>query len=334
MARRKARQSRKVPPAELTMSIPLLGDGTTQNLYLDIAQNLSLLNRKFFRSGYEYVVENVELVSNAATSVSVHRISKSWPVANAWVKAMALWKKQQDETMSEMGARDTIAKYRDFKVTMDPAHAVSTADNLLSSNIISFAAAQVISPTVAYEWEYSEVVVPNDAAPGNTTEMPLHWVGPDIPGANTSKSVVKAYAQSRQRPQQTDPNIVNVALGGLFGEMFDVGDDSGDIVNNAQEENNVAPYYNDITPSAHEFYPGGEGSDGGSLGGMGKTQEYFLSTAATGRFISSYGGSCSVPGGLLQIVHDIADGDVAILKIKIAPGHYKGAMARKLQDVN
>ncbi len=323
---------RKLAPAELTITLPLVGDGSTQNLYCDIAQNLCLLNRKFFGQGYEYVIESVELSSPDSTSVIINRISRSWPVVNAWTKGFSLWREQQNDALRDAGLEDTKGRYNDFKVAMDVDH--NSANNLLSNNIISLAGAQAISPTVGYEWSMSDIVVPNDGVTGNTVVYPLHWVGSDSPAPGGSKSLVLAYAQSRARPMHTDPNIVDVPMGGLFGEMQDVGDDDEDIIDLAQQEGNQAPYYNDIYPSAFEFYPGGSGSDGGSNGGMGKTHEYFLSTAATGRFISSYGGSAIIPAGLLQIVHSIADGDSAILRIKIAPGEFKGAMARRIQDVN
>lgn len=327
MARRKVRQ-RKVKPAEKTLNFTISA-GTA---YIDIAQCLSLLNRAFYRQGMQYAIESVELVSVGASSMTIQRIAQSWPVVNAHTKGYALWKKQQDETMDESGARDTIAKYRDFKIAYESAH--STAGfgaNLLPLTVPPFAAIQAISASSTYEWIQSAVVIPNDAAPGNTTEMPLHWVGADVPGANTSKSLVKAYGESRSRPMQTDPNIVDVALGGLFGEMFDVGDDDLDIINNAQDENNVPPYYIDAD-TGFEFYPGGEGFAGGTgISAGGQVYEYFLSTSATGRFISSYGGSSVIPCGLLKVVHT---GEGAFLRIKIAPGNYKGVAARPMKEVN
>ncbi len=325
MARRNARH-KKVKPAERTLTFSL-SEGTH---YIDIAQCLSLLNRASFRQGCQYAIESVELASSLDSTVTIQRISNSWPIVNAWVKGMALWKKQQDETMDEMGAEDTIAKYRDFKIAMEQHHSTAGfGSNLLPNNCPSLADIQVVSPTANAEWSQCEVVIPNDTTPGNTTEMPLHWVGADIPGANTSKSLVKAYAESRSRPQTPDPNIVDVALGGLFGEMFDVGDDSGDIVNNAQDRNHVPPYYIDVD-TGEEFYPGGEGADIAGTGAMGMTDEYFLATNTTGRFVSSYGGPSIIPAGLLRLTV----GGSAILKIVIAPGHYKGVMARPMQDVN
>ena len=327
MARRNARRSKKVKPAETTLNFDLY-DGTS---YIDIAQCLSLVNRAAYRQGYQYAIESMELVSQGASTVVISRISNSWPIVNAWVKGMALWKKQQDEKMDEIGAEDTIARYRDFKIAMEQHHATTGfGNNLLPSNCPTLAQVQAVSATANVEWLQCEVVIPNDTTPGNTTEMPLHWVGDDIAGANTSKSLVKAYAQSRSRPQTPDPNIVDVPFGGLFGEMFDVGDDSGDIITNAQDRNHVPPYYID-DDSAFEFYPGGEGLDVAGTGGMGLTDEYYMSTEPTGRFVSSYGGSAVIPAGLLKLVHS---GDPAILRIKLAAGHYKGVMARPMQDVN
>ncbi len=327
MARRNARRSKKVKPAETTLNFAV-SEGTS---YIDIAQCLSLVNRASYRQGYQYAIESMELVSQGGSTVVISRISNSWPVVNAWVKGMALWKEQQDDTMKESGLVDTVAKYRDFKICMEQHHSqAGFSANLLPSNCPTLAQVQAVSATANYEWEQSEIVVPNFGAVGTTVEMPLHWVGDDVAGAGTSKSLVKAYAESRSRPQTPDPNFVDVPLGGLFGDMFDVGDDNLEIITNAQDENHVPPYYID-DGTTFEFYPGGEGLDILGTGGMGLTDEYYMSTNATGRFISSYGGTAVIPAGLLKLVHS---GDPAVLRIKLAAGHYKGVMARPMQDVN
>ena len=79
------------------------------------------------------------------------------------------------------------------------------------------------------------------------------WALPDM-DLTLDFGMIHAYAESRNRPMQTDPNIVDVPTGGLYGEMFDVGDDSNQITTNAQNKNDNLPYLNDMDTQSIEFY--------------------------------------------------------------------------------
>lgn len=331
MPRRRRRQ-KKIQPSELVLNFQLEG-GTPGTSYIDLAQSLSALNRKFFRQGYEYVVAGVELISNDDCTVIINRLNRNWVTYNSWTKAQALWKKQQDETMDDAGLEDTVGRYRDFKVRVDgyqrdaPATDYTFADgNLKPMNVLTLAAAQVIDPEAQYEWNYSDVVVPNaEGVVGDTEQYQLHMIGDDV--GTVSRGVVKAYAESRARPHTFDPNIVDVGDGGLFGEMFNVGMDDEEIIQLAQYENNQPPYLNS-DHTEFEFYPGGTNVPVG-------TMCFNLATGATtGRLVSSYGGSTFVPCGLLQVTDSLEEGDTAFLRITLAPGSYKGVMALPMREVN
>ncbi len=329
MARRKAR---KIQPVELT----ILTDVPAGAGIVDIADLASQINRKTYRQGYQYMIEKIEFYTendNPATIV-VARLPNHWPCINAWTKTMALWKQQQDERLDESGLEQTIAAHRDFKIYMDADHADGNYTELQARTAtitspdgyyMTLAQAQAVSPTVTSDWDKSQIVIPNKAAPGNTVEYYCHMLGPDSTGGTASFGMIKAYADSRNRPMQTDPNIVDVASGGIFGEMFDVDEATGDIVTNAQEHNTATPYLNDIdTP--FEFYPGGSNQ------AVSPTIQDILQIVPTGNRTVA---SSVVPGfiancGLVLISTD----QPVTAKITLAPGDYKGLMARPMQDVN
>jgi hypothetical protein len=200
-----------------------------------------------------------------------------------------------------------------------------------------------------YEWMASQVVIPNDGAPGNTTERTLHMLGPDV---GTSAGLIHAYAVSRSRPFAADPNKPDVPLGGLFGEMFDVGDDDEDIVNNLQDRNNEPPYliYN---AAANEAYPGGERQGIGPYAPTGGNQVagQFVDTLAVNanqNYNSDATGSFAAPCGLLKFEMQAtgvgifpgpvepgeAVGGPLWMRIRLAPGYYQGIAAQPMQEVN
>jgi len=318
--------------------------------YVDLAQVHSLVNRVSARQGYEFVVQSIEIgcVGGGKFTASIYRLPEHWPCVNAWEKTMRLWMQQQDDAAEEAGLESTRARYRDFKVHFDAGHATAGfAANLIPSG---YALADAAVTDEAYEWEASIVVTPNTVVPGTTQEFQLHMLGDDstVP-APDSKGMIRAYAESRARPIQSDPNIVNVPLGGLFGEMFDVGHDDLEIIDNYQEHNNVPPYLigNDGTT---EYYPGGgfQGIgpvDGGGIIHPGQMVDV-LSIGATQNFNSDTCPGFVAPCGLIKIEMSAtgvlpgsppAPGAPPMsiwMKISMAPGDYKGLLAQSMQEAN
>ena len=314
-----------------------------QGAYVDLAQIHSLVNRVSARQGYEFVVQSLEIGVQAggAFQASIMRLPEHWPCVNAWEKTMVVWKEQQDDAAEQAGLESTAARYRDFKIHFDAEHVTSGfGANLIPAGYFTEDGG---STADAYEWLASQVVIPNDGAVGNTTERLLHMIGDD--NGAVSAGMIKAYAESRSRPQVTDPNIVNTPTGGLFGEMFDVGMDDEDVVDNLQERNNEPPYlvYRNV---AAEAYPGGafQGPNYGTqLDGQFVD---ILAVNAGQNYNTDICPGFVAPCGLIKILYNASGvsvpnpiniGDMPFglwMKITLAPGEYKGLLAQPMQDVN
>ncbi len=314
-----------------------------QDTYVDLGQVHSLVNRVSSRQGFEYVVQSLEIGTQAggAFQACIMRLPEHWPCVNAWEKTMALWKEQQDDAAEQAGLESTTARYRDFKIHFDADH----VDAGFGANLIpaGYHTDDGGSTVDVYEWIPSQVVIPNDGAVGNTTERLLHMIGDD--NGAVSSGMIKAYAESRSRPHALDPNIVNVPTGGLFGEMFDVGMDDEAVVDNLQTANNEPPYllYRD---SGDEAYPGGafQGPNYGT-----QLDGQFVDILAVNAGQNYNTDTCPgfvAPCGLLKINYNavgvnvpspIQAGDMPFgiwMKITLAPGTYKGLLAQSMQEAN
>ncbi len=346
-----ARMSRKVKNVERTFVYDLSPAGESQlksnGIYVDLMQSHSIVNRLFARQGMNVLVENLEIgvQPGGAFEATVFRLPQHWACVNAWTKTMALWKRQQDDTADEADIESTIARYRDFKIHFDAGHSTAGfSANLLPAGYFITDAA---GTNESYEWQRSQVVLPNDGAPGNTTERELHMLGDDV-GA-TSAGMIRAYAESRSRPQQTDPNIVDAPTGGLFGEMFDVGDDDNVIVTNFQEENETPPYLMGLD-GTEEYYPGGsfQGIGPSNASGLvlpGQMVD-IIAINASQNYNTDSTGSFAAPCGLIKLVinatgvlpgspADLGDAPFSIwMKVTLAPGHYQGIAAIPMQEAN
>lgn len=310
--------------------------------FVDLAQVASLVNRVSLRQGMQYVVESIEFVTNGQLQAYVFRCPEHWPAINAWEKSYHHWKEQQDEAAREAGLQSTKAQWRDFKIFMNSLHSTAgTANNLLPAGYLTTGA------TTKYEWDASEVVVPNDGGvAGNTQQYQLHLLGDD----GTTKGLIKAYAESRSRPHSVDPNVVDVDSGGLFGEMIDVGEIQTDVVDNYQGRNNEPPYLlSENTPD--EFYPGGVNQGQFVIAGT-NTFDGQLEGVCTINAVNTNFGSTVIPGfvaplGLLGISYKAENlspipspynpGDPYLslgMRITLAPGGYKGLLAQDMKEAN
>ncbi len=321
-------------------------DDISEQFYVDMMQCHSLVNRVFARQGHNVLIQSVEIgvQPGGSYTASILRLPQHWACINAWTKGMSLWRKQQDDTAEEGDLQSTFARYRDFKVAFDKDH--NFADNLIPAGYLIDDGGATDD---AYEWQQSQIVIPNDGAVGNTTERLLHVVGTST---STRAGLIQAYAESRSRPFAIDPNAVNQPTGGIFGEMFDVGFDDEEIVDNFQGRNNEPPYLIG-NQSAQEYYPGGsfqgigpqQGSSGAVVPGqfvdtlsVNAGQNY--NTDTTGSFVAACGlikltveasGVGISPG---PVNAGEAVGGPLWMKVVLAPGHYQGIAAMAMQDVN
>ena len=132
--------------------------------YVDLMQVHSLVNRVFARQGNNVLVDSIEIGvrTGGSYTCSILRLPQHWSLVNAWEKGMALWMKQQRETAVEAGLESTYARYRDFKVHFDSGH--DFANNLIPQGYFLDDGASTFD---TYEWMASQVVIPNDGAPGS-----------------------------------------------------------------------------------------------------------------------------------------------------------------------
>ncbi|AXH79359.1 MAG: hypothetical protein [Circular genetic element sp.] len=309
---------------------------------IDIGQCASLVNRYSARQGYEYFVQSIEIgvKGGGAFEAAIFRLPEHWPCINAWEKVMRHWDHQQRDAAEEAGVESTRAEYRDFKIFFDGEHANAGA----GANLIPDGYSVTAPATGGYQWNPSQVVLPNGGGPGVTTELYLHMLGPDNAGANPSAGMIQAYAESRSRPFEDDPNVVDVLMGGLLGQMENVGGDMGEIVNNLQDHNRQPPYLID-NDTADEYYPGGSNQGDQGFNYRGSFLDILAVNANQNYNTDSMGGFVA-PCGLIKINYNAtnvnvsgvpAAGDMPFgiyLKMILAPGHYKGLAARPMKDVN
>jgi hypothetical protein len=310
----------KIQPSVLNIKF-VVSEGQTK--YIDISESASIVNRRFYRQGLNWVVAGFTVGTGPIASppgqgdVTISKIPNTWVASNAWHKAYAHWKKQQDEAISDAGAQSAVAKYRDFKVHANVNHVTST----FASNLIPVDGAGV--SYLEGEWQASQIVLPQSTADASgtiidPTELYLHMVG-DNQNATVSRGIIEGYADSRAYPQSPDPVSPDISSAdNWLAQMFNVGSDDEEVLLRATHVNDDLPY-NQVN------YPGGE-NNAPHLEIIHE-QTFVPSTSSTSRKLSG----TNVPCGLLEVISTVA-GPIDIF-VHLVPGPSRGYLTQPMQDM-
>ncbi len=318
-AKRSKKKSKSITPVvrHLRYVISTVGLGV-ESFYVDLAHDLSLVNRRLYRQGKHYSVKKATVTtSNNASeaTVAISAAPTTWVVEAAWKKAFRLWNQMRKghggAPGSGLPSGVTPATWADFKVYLSNGHrtgsVVHPVDN--GGNTVSL---------VNSEWIYSKYQSP-DAAAG-ADEFTAHLLGADVgaAGAFTSVGIVQGYEDSRRTveqdqtddPMNTDSWMIN---------LFDDGTTLDEIADDLRADGDLPPY-------ALALYPGA---------GVNMTLPLIQQTRAIvpystpgGNAPSVHLGGVQAPCGLLQIqLHSNTENDAFEILLEVAPGDYKGVKA-------
>ena len=301
--------------------------GTETSHYIDLARDLSAINRRLYRQGRDYHVKRVSIVSSntiAATGwidydglpgtdnitqnagrITVSTLPDSWMVRNAWRRGFETWTKMNKRVLAGPSDQKSIKpKYHDFKIRGIGAYAPTPAYEVPVDN--GGGALQL------GEWTYSEMVSPDGTT--GADEFLLHMLGQHVggPGTRSSVGLVKSYADTRATMDINDPATFHVDVDDPLMNLFDDGTVVDEIAENLLTANEDTPY----NVSA---YPGEDGNMSRPL----VVQQTTL--GADGKAtVGSFNAIC----GLLEVeITSPLPGDVYSVLVELAPGNYRGIAA-------
>ena len=313
----KRSRSPKMEPAVMTMvfNTGTVAPGATDSVTIDLSQCASILNRRFYRQGINWAVAGFKVASLApAASVLVKKLPNTWVVSGSWEKSMRAWLRQQQQSLDALDDPEP-ARYRDYKIHADGTHVTAGfATNLLPKDAGG-------NQFLAGEWESSQIVIPNDGAVGTTNEYVLHMVGGNVAG---SKCLIQGYANSRNTPHSPDPVAPTPLDNNFYNDMFNVGDNMDDVINNATDKNDDLPYDRDDYP--------GETANGGDL----QWHDFaYITNTTIGGVTHLKGGN--FPCGLvrLDLAVDVTAPTSAnfVIQVDLVPGNHRGYLCEPMTEM-
>ena len=335
---KKNRRMRKTEPAELTMNYVLPAHGSDgSRRYIDLSQCASLVNRRFYRQGINWMVSGFTLhnITGTAGSCVIKKLPTTWVMGNAWEKTFRAWQQMIENSTDEAGSQSLKGRFLDFKVFADKQHhSLGSSKNLLPFVEDTTGVKRFFAPG---QWQMSDVTIPKtfplagDA--GEVTDFELIAVGANGPGAGASgkdaKSLIQGYADSRALPSPEDPNVPADASQNWMMRLFSEGTQQDEAVTGMLEvtgDNPPYPFEGDVAGTLDTMYPGGETN----APALTWHDQINVTTTTVSNKVSSKGGA--FPCGLISLHYEGTLAD-AILQVHLVPGPHRGFLCEPMTDM-
>lgn len=324
----KKRQSKKkkVVPAVRYLRYNLTNSGTPgteTSHYIDLARDLTAINRRLMRQGRIYHVKRVSIVSSNtiagvgwtdgefppadlyqqnAGRVTLSTIPYSWVTVNAWQRGFKLWNEMNNQVLKNQP--NLKSTWHDYKLRSIGAYAPTPTYEIPIDN----GGGQL----ALGEWTYSVYQSPDGTTSADAYTAYMLGDHTGTAGNYSSVGLVKSYAETRPTVDNNSPEMTQVNYNDPLLNIFDHGTVVDEIAANLAEHNEDPPYSRDI-------YPGESGNMSRPL----VVQQTTL--GADGR--ASVGGFAAMCGLVeVETTSPIAN-DVYSVLIELEQGNYRGINA-------
>lgn len=297
--------------------------GTETSHYIDLARDLSAINRRLMRQGRIYHVKRVSIVSSNtiagvgwtdgelppadlyqqnAGRITFSTIPYSWVTVNAWQRGFRIWNTMNDRVLKlEPSLKST---WHDYKIRGIGLYAPSPTYEIPVDNgggAVSLG-----------EWNYSVYQSPDGTTASD--QFNAHMLGDHDQASAPFGSIglVKSYAESRATVSTDSPELDQVNFNDPLLNILDDGTVVDEIASDLANRNETPPY-------DHDLYPGETGNMSRPL----VVQQTTL--GADGR--ASVGGFAAMCGLVEVEITSPNANDVYLVLIELEQGNYRGINA-------
>lgn len=297
------------------------------NGIIDIPKNLSLLNRKSYRSGYVYSVDYVEYIGAAGDVIKTGCLPCSYPLFQAYKLGFEAWREQREMVLDQAEALEP-GKWSDFKPFYSLGHLLGTGaggfNEYRCQGISDYSLNMAELDSTNREWVRSRLEY-NDPAAATTSFVYVGMLGADALGSQYG-SLMYQYGSIRGATIAPDPMTPLIASGAWITRTGEESQEMSEaVINYIEDDNDNPPYANQPDQLLPPTYVG---NDQSAPGGLLLDKSV---TGTTGRSVSLNGGM--LPLGLMIFRVDMANiEDVGILRVHCTRGSYKGVAALPMGD--
>lgn len=291
--------------------------GTTEDAhYIDLAKDLSAVNRRLYRQGRNYSISNISVHdSQGDARVLVSTAPNTWALHEAWTVCFEGWKKQRAEVLEIMEGNTKSPRWSDFKVYLNKEH-VTDADWPKPTEDEN-------QDITLGEWDYSDMTFWKAAQRFDNHAIGLmgaHQFSSILDETTPHDNAYDGYISALEVLQEMRMQPVDLGTDSNFENMLLFTNDAGASINDnlieLNKEGDLAPYSLDIVGSSN--------NPASDTGAWPVRECHISSTYAP---MAMMGPIPNVPCGLLQIETTSGASNTIGLLIELTPGDYKGVHA-------
>lgn len=287
--------------------------GTETSHYVDIARDLSAINRRMMEQGRVYHVSKITVVSRNTIAapgqdagfISVSAAPNSWVVRGAAKFGKKMFDKMQEEALKG-SAGNQRGRYTQFIVRSldasipNPTYLVPK-DN--GGNNLTLG-----------EWPFSRFHSPDGTTSVDDYGVSLLGAHNGSPGAFTAVSLVQSFGDTRATVTTNDP-ITAINSDDPLANLFDAGTQADEIIEDMATRGDDPPYATNLYPGGGSNMPKPIVMQHGTLGSDGRV---------------TLGGFEAVHGLIEFEASSPIPSDVYSILVELKAGPFKGIAAEAL----
>ena len=294
-----------------------------QYSYINLARDLSAMNRQLFRQARMYKVKSITLIDDDESKYVQFGIAgDTWAMRNSVKRAYRRWNEMNDQVLAEQP--ELKARWNDFKPYVSQGHynvAVGGAGTVESPEDIQ-------GNKVQYgEWVHSVFESPDGttSADGYVVGILGDHLGTPGDGNMTYVGLIQSYGDARGTISNQEPTVsVTAAADDPLVNLLDAGTQFDEIVENIVQEGDEPPYMLEKSGNYGGAYVGAANNLPDEL-----MVAELNSSSATDGLQRIY--NLDVPLGVIRIDHATETGSTNFsIVIELAEGKYKGIHSESL----
>lgn len=318
----KSKKKSSFTPANRFLRYQLVGPADPNNApeksrFIDLAKDLSAINRRLYRQGKVYQVANITVTSRNTVDglISFSTAPDTWVTRGAWRRGFQMYDHMQKQVLDMPGSKSRKSRYNDFKVYLSSDHRSADIERARDNGN---------NQAGTGEWVYSKFQSP-DGTP-DVDEFNAHLLGAHVGSAGSRDSVglILSYGEARATVSNDLPNVDSQGSDDPLLNLFDAGTHVDEVASDLGNDGDQAPYkitQGGSQATVGEHYPGASSN---------LPKPMVNRIASIGNQGGQNAQSIMLPGftaiaGLIEVeMQSTIPNDTFDILIELAPGSYKG----------
>jgi hypothetical protein len=299
-----------------------LSTTTPKTAFINLARDLSAINRQLFRQTRTYRIKSIRVVDGDPDGSALFACAPhTWAMKNSLSRAYRRWNEMNAQVLKDQPSLK--GKWNDFKPYLTYEHQQAARGQ---GGFDILVPQDIGGESLAYgDWQASVFESPDGTSSSNGYTVGLLGRAIGSPGAFEYVGLIESYGNTRNTIQD-NPNVsVGLASEDPLLNLLDAGTQFDEVAANIMEENDLPPYATAL--------PNGPGAS--YVGGFDNMKHplQFGEVSSNDDRANPVFYNIDVPLGIVQIDHQTFTGTTSFtIIIEVASGDYKGVHSESLVD--